>query len=429
MAASFKISTRTLHRLLWLLSQQVTRSLQLRTAGRCPRKSYAVPRVTSVARPTAWAHQALEGVDAATESRDAAPAHLVQRPTLRSNFAILASRFVQGHARTNHVKGRLVTRLTIRNSADFDHAIRVLRGPLAKTIKDVRCEGWPRLVLASDGRLGVRCSQRITEMQESVARVVCAIKYGTDDLRYLKTADKQAIELGIAYAPDQRGIAIDFSGATNVALQSAKSSGQRQSKWRMAGLFDWLRATNDDKKETWAGAAAKVGLAIVDKCPPWQITATLMVTALIGMNNIADIHKQKNTLEHAFKMHAEDNQQQLRLAELGKSIIIDKAGHAAKLDAKAQRALDKEEQAKAERVRILASMELEHPLVRFVSTEADNIYAAALDMAPEQGIITVNGMELPAKTARGGAAAIRQANKKKRLDNDGWTAIVRRAEA
>lgn len=319
-----------------------------------------------------------------------------------------------------------MSRLVVRDGADFEHAVRILKGPLAKTIREVRCEGWPRLVLEAEDRLGVRCSQRISDMQESVARIVCAMKYGTDDLRHLKAVDKRAIELGITYAPDQRGLAVDFSGAANVALQAANDAGEK-SKWRIAGLFEWLKGESKGGTETGLGAALKLGLAVVDKCPSWQITAALMLTVLVGFNNVADVYKQKNTLEHAFKMHVEDNQQALRLAELNRSVIVGRAGRVAAVDTKVRQALDKADKAAAERMIVLARMELEHPLVRFVSAEAENIFAAALDMAPENGTTTINGLKLPAKTAWSGAKAVRQASKAKQLANDGWTAVVQRA--
>ena len=134
-------------------------------------------------------------------------------------------------------------------------------------------------------------------------RLVCGIKYGTDDLRCLKAADKAAVHLGVGYAPGMRGISIDFSGAANAALQSAKdTTSRRQSKGRMASLFDWLRGANGTPAETWKGVALQIGLAAVDKCTPGQITATLMLAALLGFNAITDTGKHRDTLEHAFKI-------------------------------------------------------------------------------------------------------------------------------
>ena len=170
-----------------------------------------------------------------------------------------------------------MTTLVVRNNADYDRAAEALRGPLAETIKDVRCEGWPRLTLTTDEPLDVvRCSSCITDMQELVMRLVCGIKYGTDDLRYLKAADKAAVHLGVGHAPAMRGISIDFSGAANAALQSAKDvTSRRQSKGRMASLFEWLRGASGTPAETWKGVGLQIGLAAVDKCTPGQITATL----------------------------------------------------------------------------------------------------------------------------------------------------------
>ena len=93
--------------------------------------------------------------------------------------------------------------------------------------------------------------------------------------------------------------------------------------------------------------------------------------------------------------------------------MLDEPGKAAKLNARVERALARADVEEAERLKVLTSMELEHPLVRFVVAEGENAYAAALDMAPETGTATLNGLQLEGKTARAAAKMIRHAVKAK----------------
>jgi hypothetical protein len=69
-------------------------------------------------------------------------------------------------------------------------------------------------------------------------------------------------------------------------------------------------------------------------------------------------------------------------------------------------------------------MELEHPLVRFVVAEGENAYAAGLDMAPETGTATLNGLQLEGKAARAAAKLIRHSVKAKRATEGAWTTQV-----
>jgi hypothetical protein len=97
---------------------------------------------------------------------------------------------------------------------------------------------------------------------------------------------------------------------------------------------------------------------------------------------------------------------------------------AAKLNARVERALARADVEEAERLKALTSMELEHPLVRFVVAEGDDAYAAALDMAPETGTATLNGLQLEGKAARAAAKMIRHAVKAKRESEGAWTTQV-----
>ena len=95
-------------------------------------------------------------------------------------------------------------------------------------------------------------------------RLVCGLKYGTGDLRYFKQPGKDAVHLGVAYAPNGRGITIDFSNAANAALQAAKDTTSRRSaKGRVASLFDWLMGNSS--APTWKGVALQLGANALDK--------------------------------------------------------------------------------------------------------------------------------------------------------------------
>jgi hypothetical protein len=99
--------------------------------------------------------------------------------------------------------------------------------------------------------------------------------------------------------------------------------------------------------------------------------------------------------------------------------VLDERGKAAKLNAPAEHALARADVEEAERVKVLTSMELEHPLVRFVVAEGEG-----LDMAPETGTATLNGLQLEGKAARAAAKLIRHSVKAKRATEGAWTTQV-----
>ena len=71
------------------------------------------------------------------------------------------------------------------------------------------------------------------------------------------------------------------------------------------------------------------------------------------------------------------------------------------------------------RVRMLISDNIEQPLLRFIVADAEAARPALLAMAPESGMIAINGERMTAEEARAGAKLMRKSAKAKR-DNGAW---------
>jgi hypothetical protein len=117
----------------------------------------------------------------------------------------------------------------------------------------------------------------------------------------------------------------------------------------------------------------------------------------------------------------QEDSQQLKMAEFNARLLTGTDGKPVQLTPQVKQALAREDAEDKRRAAQLAKMELEHPLLRFVSAEAHDGLAATLDMAPDGSTIRLNGMKMGAATARDGAASLRRAAKAKRA----WvTAVV-----
>ena len=317
-----------------------------------------------------------------------------------------------------------MTTLLVRDANENHRAQAILTGPRGHEISDVVYEGWPRLVFDSDVRLDlVRCAGNLEAARLAAEHNYCLIRYGSPDRRRMTDADRMAVRISAHFENDNHTIVIDLSNAMNGTAAAARARAAELRCGGNAHLFDGLLAANDDAdapKESVGRALREIGTAIVNRLSPACITCILLagvVSFAVGWTCVGGIEAN---LEHAFKMKVQEDSQQLKMTELNARLLTGTDGKPVQLTPQVKQALAREDAEDKQRAAQLAKMELEHPLLRFVSAEAHDGLAATLDMAPDGSTIRINGMTMGAAMARDGAASLRRAAKAKR----GWVTEV-----
>jgi hypothetical protein len=190
-------------------------------------------------------------------------------------------------------------------------------------------------------------------------------------------------------------------------------------------LFGDLQADNDDNQDNKSGeytrwhAAVDITKRIVNKLSPGLIASVLMTAVVVGGIAWSCVKFHEADLNHQLEGKKEANAQQLRIAEFNQRSITGHDGQPAALTSEAKQALAREDALDLRQVALLNQMELEYPLVRFVSAESLDGVAAALDTAPQHGKVLVNGAEMQGAIARAAAKQLRKSAKARR-DNKGW---------
>jgi hypothetical protein len=316
-----------------------------------------------------------------------------------------------------------MTTLLVRNAEENNRAHSILTGPRGHEVSSVRYIGWPKLVFSCDEPLDVmRCAGNLEAMRETAEHHYCLVRYGTANRRYMTDDDRRAARLSAHFENGKRKVIIDLSHAMNGAAQAAVARAAELEAGEPAHLFDGLLTANDDgeRAKDWSGHVGAALAIAARRLPASHITAVLLTAVVAFAIGWTCVKHTAVNLEHAFKMRAQDDEQQLKIAEFNARQLTGTDGKKVHLTSSAKLTLTREDAEDARRVTLMSNMEIEHPLLRFVAAEAHDGLAAALDMAPERGNVRVNGMEMRADTARGGAKALRRAAKAKR----DWTTEV-----
>lgn len=332
-------------------------------------------------------------------------------------------------ARVAHPGGRM-TELVVRNEGDHRHALDVLAGPQGHLIGNVRFEGWPVFRMVTEEPLDlVRCAPRIEEMQERAHRAYCLVRYGRPDLRLMTGPDRAAAKLS-AHFEGEHTLVVDMSHAMNGSMAAARARAmERVADGETINLFEVPAADNDHGGEKVGGnygkwnAAADTVKHVANRLSPGAITAVLMFGVAMFAAGWTVSKCVEAKFEHVLAMKQEDNAQQLRIADLDVRRMTTRDGRVIKLTALSEQWLAREDAEDMRRVAMMERMDLEHPLLRFVSAESTDGLAAAIDMVPEQGRVWVNGAEIQAAAGRQAAKELRKAAKAKRAGS-GWTVEV-----
>ena len=340
------------------------------------------------------------------------------------------------------IPGEPVTTLVVRNAADEHRALSVLAGPQGHLVNNLSYVGWP--ICRFDSELPfdlVRCASTIDELRERAERQYCLLRYGKDDLRLMTAADKHAVKPDAWFENNSHTLVVDLSRAMNGNVAAARLRATDIANGSAAELFDEVPASDDratEKTKTEYGkwhAAADVGKSIVNRLSPKSLHSVLLIAVAIGSiawtcvrfheaNATHDAQLHAANLKHDLDLRTEDHAHQLALAELNQRSITDQDGRRVALTSAAKKALAREDAENFKQARLLSQMELEYPLVRFVSAQALDGVAAAMEVVPASGRVWVNGAEMNAAIARAGAKQLRKSAQARR-DGGGWiTEIV-----
>lgn len=331
----------------------------------------------------------------------------------------------QSRVRVSH-PGERVKELVVRNADDERRALAVLASPQGHLVSNVHYAGWPICRLHAEAPFDlVNAAPRIQDIRERVERQYCLIRYGTDDRRLMTDADKAAVKVNARFENNDRTLLVDLSQAMNGNIAAARLRAMELSAGAPADLFGNLHADNDDAAEKGKAeygkwhAAADVGKSIVNRLSSISLASVLMAAVVIGGIAWTCVKYHEVNLNHELESKKEDNAQQLKIAELNQRSITGQDGRPVALTGVAKERLAREEAVDLRHVALLSKMELEHPLVRFVSAQSLDGVASALDAAPETGKVWVNGAELRSAIAGAAAKKLRKSAQARR-DGGAW---------
>lgn len=332
--------------------------------------------------------------------------------------------------RVSYPLGEWVTVLLIRNADDERRALVVLAGTQGHLVSNIRYSGWPICRLDAEMPFDlVRCASAIEEIRERTERQYCLIRYGKDDLRLMTDGDKAAVKLRARFENNNRTLLVDLSQTMNANIAAAHLRAMELASAPTAVMFSDLHADNDakaehDKKEfgKWH-AASDVGKAIVNRLPTMALSAVLLAAVVVSGVVWRDVKYHEANLNHQLEIKKEDNAQQLKIAELNQRVIRGQDGRAVALTSAAKDALAREDAIDLQNAALLSKLELEHPLIRFVSAQALDGIASAMESVPETGKIWVNGGEMQSAFARAAAKKLRKSAQARR-ESGGWITEV-----
>lgn len=323
-------------------------------------------------------------------------------------------------------RGKRVTELVVRNADDERRALAVLAGPQGHLVSNVRYAGWPICRLDAEVPFDlVDCAPHIEEIRERAERQYCLIRHGKDDRRLMTDADKAALKIGARFENNNRTLLIDLSQAMNGNIAAARLRAMELSAGAPADLFGNLHADNDDAAEKGTAeygkwhAAADVGKSIVNRLSSISLASVLMAAVVIGGIAWTCVKYHEANLNHELESKKEDNAQQLKIAELNQRSMTGQDGQPVALTSVAKERLAREDAVDLRHVALLSKMELEHPLVRFVSAQSLDGVASALHAVPDTGKVWVNGAEMQAAIARAAAKKLRKSAQARR-DGGAW---------
>lgn len=328
--------------------------------------------------------------------------------------------------RVSHNRGKRVTELVVRNADDERRALAVLAGPQGHLVSNVRYAGWPICRIDAEVPFDlVDCAPRIEDIRERAERQYCLIRHGKDDRRLMTAADKAAVKIGARFENNNRTLLVDLSGAMNANIAAARLRAMEISAGASANLFGEVHGDRDHTEETgkeeygkWR-AGADVGKSIVKRLPWMALMAVLLAGVVVAGLAWTSVNYHEANLNHELALKKEDNAQQLKIAELNQRSITSRDGRPVALTSRAKESLASEDAAGLQHVALMGAMELEHPLIRFVSAQSLDGVASALDAAPETGKVWVNGAEIQAALARGAAKKLRKSAHARR-DGGAW---------
>lgn len=302
----------------------------------------------------------------------------------------------------------------VRSEEDL---LRALLGLNSNHFLDLKFVDYPRMVIdADDGFDVMRNGRRLARIQEAVQRQYSLVKHGTRDLRRLRAAEKDAVRVTAEYLRGGKQLVLDFTNAANAMLAAIKENVQKAATWK-PGL-DLLAALGS------GGGLAATGVAAVIVLGPERLEriATTGVLAFAMMWGSVQHHE----VRLADARVPERLAHQIHMKELDRTTIVRLDGSRVKETAALERALNAEKAAEQRKLKLLSQMELEHPLVRFVTAEAEEALPLVLGLAPKTGKTAFNGREMPAQTIRAWAKQLQQASRTKRHGDGGWVTEVRK---
>lgn len=318
---------------------------------------------------------------------------------------------------------RSVRPFVIRSEQDLWRAVHSLNDGFAP---GTRFAGWPVLRIRSSLPIdGVKSAFAVMKMQDAVNRLFCLMRYGTRSLRRMSALDKERLRLGVTYHDGNRGLDIDFTNAANACVSAVEAWGEHgpYDRPRQTNLFALPHSEEANGKESWSRTTRELGLALIAKLPRRDVKAVAMFAicafALVAGGVMAFKVKSETSIA-ALEVGYEH---QVKMTEPGDKTAVKSEAGVRQATSYEVQAVERDLAFEAKRVMALVSDEIEQPLLRFVMNEVDGAMPPLMEMAPQLATYSVNGVELPGRSAVAVGKAMRKqqnAAKKRRDTLEGW---------
>jgi hypothetical protein len=262
------------------------------------------------------------------------------------------------------------------------------------------------------------------ELQRTMRRQYCWLKYGKRRVVELTQAEKIATEVGEWRAPDGRSVVYDVTKPLNTLAATVDEWGAMGPPWRNQ-TRDLFASDPGSGADTWKSIVKGWGDRTLDKVTPTQAAAMATFAILATFVHYTAPILYSQHLEHVSERYEKETNRQERLALAERTTVVTYSGSRAGMGEPQKAALEMSIKNDRAVVRHFISDNIEMPLPRFVVAEAERGMASVLKLVPTGGSASVNGAEINHKAAK---EAQRLLKKRKKPKPGEWVTITKRSE-
>lgn len=306
----------------------------------------------------------------------------------------------------------------------FDDAIAVLKAVATGTVSRLRFVDCRIVVDLSNPIDRALSAQVFLDLQKTLRRQYCWLKYGKRRVGELSRAELSATEVAEYYAPDGRCVVYDVTRPLNTLADTVDQWGNAGPQWRNR-TRDLFAADHEARADTLKTIVKGWGDRILDKASPAQAVQVAKFAILATFLHFTAPIMQSQYLQHVSERYDKETNRQERLALVERTTVLTYSGSRAEMGEPQKAALEMSIHNDRTMMRHLISDTIEMPLPRFVVAEAERGMASVLKLVPKNGSASINGAEITYNAAKN---AQRLQKKPRKVQPTEWITVTKRSD-